>query len=1007
MPQALIVGLVALGASTAVATVVVYAALIVGSLAYSSSQERKGKKKAKDEFNAAQVDRLVNVSSAVSPRELVMGRVRKGGTIIFKGSTGAYQKDFYLVVALAAHEIDAVENYYLNDTLVTLDAEGDVEQAPYVVTSTNTATASTGGGTTVALPANYVPGSVTATQWNWWILYEGQDVAWREGPIGVSVSGLTATTAYANATVTYQVRGVTSNVRITTHLGQAGQTADASLVAAFPAHWSANDTLQGVAYLVARFTYSENSFPSGLPNITARIRGAKLYDPRTGLTAWSENPALMMRHVYSHPKFGKVAPSAAEDARIVVAANACDTSTVWSWGTFGDTSALYKASLVLPYGAPARSGLDDLAQAMGGSWAHMGGELFVKAGVYTAPVLTLTDNDLAVVQRNGAQESQRPIAISVHRERAQKYNTVKVKIWDQAQDYKQVSLTPLVGAALLARDGVELAQEVTFPAIGYAPQALHVAGVMMRDARDPLTVDLPVKLTMYRLEIFDTIAVTLSRYGWSAKTFMVLGRAWNADGSLQLTMKETTAAITQMDAGFAAQGFALNTNLPDPWDVQSVGTLTISSGTSELAMQLDGTVTSRIRISWAQSTDISVLQAGQIEVQYRLASSSGAWASLIVPGDETQGVTADVTDGGIYVIRARAKTKLAVSDWNLQVIHQVLGKTEPPPQFDTFTVMAQPDGTRQYNFGYTGAAPLDWLGAEIRYVSGTTSTPTWDTMTRLQDDKTHYTSSPVELNAPLSGDYTFACKSIDTSGNKSAYLVRSITLPNRRLGDVFDEFYEHTDGWPGTKTGCFIASGHLEATDATTWATLPATWAAWTRWNFAPTSPIYYVTPVRDFGTIIVAQVNSVIVADGTVVQELATSNDGTTWSAWGSASAAFKSRYIKLRLTITATGPYPIPAVYEWGYLINALIKSEYINDLAISGLTGFYRIGTGDIRIPLAQAYAVIKRTSIVIQDSSAGTWAATRIDQTLTYGPRWQFRLNGTLADPSFVDFFIEGY
>jgi hypothetical protein len=301
--------------------------------------------------------------------------------------------------------------------------------------------------------------------------------------------------------------------------------------------------------------------------------------------------------------------------------------------------------------------------------------------------------------------------------------------------------------------------------------------------------------------------------------------------------------------------------------------------------------------------------------------------------------------------------------------------------------------------------PVDWLGAEIRYVSGTTSTPDWATMTALQDSATYYTNSPVELNAPLSGTYTFACKSLDTSGNESAYMVVNITLPARRLGSVFEEYFEHTEGWLGTKTSCVVSGTTLQAVDTATWTT-PATWAAWTRWLTTPASPIIYTSPTRDFGTIVAGQISSTIDGDGTIVQELATSADGTTWSAWSSAAGTFSTRYLKLRATVTATGPAPVPAIRTWSYQIIAPVKSEYINDVVISAITGSYRIGVGDIRIPLAGTYSTIKRTEVTIQDSSAGTWSSARIDQTLTYGPRWQFRLNGTLADPSYVDFYIEG-
>lgn len=979
------------------------AIMFVGALAYSASEARKAKSRASDQYNAAQVDRMAMVSSSVAPRELVLGRVRKGGSVFFKASTGSLNKDLYLAIALAGHEIDAVETIYLNDNPVTLDGSGNVTSAPYATTSTASGRVQTNGAGVATVPAGIISSSIFAATIDPGNTENVQACTW-------SLVGTTITTSSPLAHVTFQYTVTGSNLQITTHLGGAGQTVDPLLLAAFGSAWPSANVVQGVAYLVARLTYSETAFPSGIPTITAVIRGAKVYDPRSSVTAWSQNPALLMRHVYQHPKFGKATVSATEDARFIAAANACDTSTVYTVGGVAQAARpLYRADITAPFGTAARSLLDDLAQSMGGSWAHAGGELYLKPGTYTAPVLTLTDADLAVVRRDGASESQSPIKITTHRERASKFNTVKVTIWDQAQDYKQTALTPLAGSALVTRDGAELVQEVTYPAIGYAPQALHVAGVMMRDARDPLTVELPFKLSAYPVELFDTVALTLARYGWTAKTFMVLQRSFASDGSLALTLKETSAAIVTMDAGFLAQGYAANTNLPKPWEIASLGDLAVTSGTSELLKQADGTIVSRMRVTWDQIPDASVVQNGQIEVQYRRADSSGAWTSMVVAGNETSVVTSDVLDGMAYIVRARAKTSLAVGDWGAQKAHIVLGKSEPPPPFDTFTVLVQPDGTRQFNFSYSSVLnqPYDWLGAEIRYINGSVGSPDWNSMTPLVDGTTYYTNSPVELNAPLAGTYTFACKSLDTSGNYSTYLLATITLPARRTGDVFDEFFEHMEGWLGTKTGAHVQAGYLEANDSVTWATLPATWDAWTRWNTTPSSPITYETPVRDFGTVVTGQINSTVDADGSVVQELATSANGTTWSAWGSATAAFSTRYIKLRLTVTATGPAPIPLVRSWAYQINAPVKQEYINDVVISALTGSYRIGTGDIRIPLAGTYSAIKRTSVIIQDSSAGTWTSTRIDQSLSPAPRWQFRLNGTLADPAFVDFFIEGY
>lgn len=699
MPSAIAWGVSLIGAELTSAFLMMYAteistaAVILGGLAYSSAKAKQAKQQAKDQFNAAQVDRMVNVVSNVAPRELVLGRVRKGGTVFYKASTGSANRDLYLAIALAGHEIDAVEQIYFNDAPVSLDANGMVTDDQY-----------------------------------------------------------------------------SGHAHVYTHLGGPDQVADAHLTAAFPTDWPATNTVTGVAYLVVHLSYSETAFPSGVPNITAVLRGAKLFDPRTGLTTWSDNPALMMRHVYAHPKFGKATPSAAEDARFMAAANVCDQSVQYTVGGVAQsTCALYRAGIVAPYGTQAKSLLDDLSQAMGGSWAFAGGQLYLKPGVYTAPVMHLTDADLAVVQRNGAQESQKPISIGVHKERAQKFNTVKATIWDAAADYKQTVLSDLVGAALVTRDGAPLVQDITLPAVGYAPQALHIAGIMMRDARDALVLDIPVKLRAYPLELFDTISLTLSRYGWAAKTFMLLGRTWNADGSIQLTLKETAAAITQMDSDFIPQGYTPNTNLPQPWRVAAVGPLTITSGPDEMLVQEDGSIISRMRVSWPQVQDAAVVQHGQVEVQYRAQDSTGAWETLATSGNETTVVTSDVQPGTIYTVRARARTSIAIGQWSATATSGITGKSAAPAAVSAATATG---GMFQvllsWVFGDTTATDL--LGTEIWWSA---------TNDRAAAARLSYEPYPtatyahIGLSAGQGGYYWLRVG--NTSGIKSAWYPTSAT----------------------------------------------------------------------------------------------------------------------------------------------------------------------------------------------------------------------------------------
>jgi hypothetical protein len=975
--------------------------LLLGGLAYSSAKAKSAKRKARDEFNAAQVNRLANISTTTGPRELVLGLVRKGGNVFFRASTGANKTKFVMAQAIAGHEIDAVEQIYFNDEAITIDSSGNVTSAPYAFgtpTSATTFADASGNATLLGAP---VPGTLAA--------FTGT-TAGREGDLVQQLANVvgTAVTTAPNARITYQYLLTSTRARVRWVLGAPDQAADSRLISLFPGLWTAAHRARAVAYLICEFDYDETAFPTGLPNVTAVVRGAKLYDPRTGGTAWSENPALMVRHVYAHPAFGKGTPTAEEDARIAAAATACDTSHSYVVGGVTTTTALYRAALVAPFGTAAKDVFDDLTQAMAGAWAYAGGQLYLKPGTWTPSVMSLTEADLADVVRTGASQQDIALNIVVHREQAQKFNTVTPTIWDADQGYKQTPLTPLPGAALVARDGKTLAQAVTMPAVGHAGQALHIAGVLMRDARDPLTVTLSFKLKAYPLELFDTIALTIAHYGWSSKLFMVVGRDWTADGNLSLTLKETAEAIYTPDAAFSAQGYAANTQLPSPWYVPQVGELTVSSGTAELLKLSDGSILTRMRVSWPAIDDASVTEGGTIEVQYRAVLSDGPWERDEVPGSVTQTVIGGVQDANAYTIRARARSRLAVGLWSAQVVHTVLGKTEPPPIFDRFLVLAQPDGTRQIAFGYSALPPVDWLGAQIRYLAGTHASPDWDSMTVLSEQDTHYTASPIEVNVPPAGTYTFACKSVDRSGNLSPYRLQTITLPDRRLGSVFDEWDEFIDGWAGTLTDCLInASGYIEAIDTTTWSTTPSDWDSWTRWNQNPSSPIYYETPARDLGGVVTGQISVVLDADGSTTVELATSADGISWSSWGSVSGTFSAQWIKLRVTVTATGPQPVPVVRGFSWLVDAPLVREYVNDIDISTLTGSYRIGTGDVRMPLLATYTLIKRSGVVVQDSSGGEWTAVRVDNSLSPSPRWQFRLAGTLADPEFVDFYVEGF
>ena len=73
-------------------------------------------------------------------------------------------------------------------------------------------------------------------------------------------------------------------IKIYKHLGSPDQAADSNLVSAVSS-WTGNHRLRGIAYLYCKFTFDVDAFPNNVPEITAVIKGKKVYDPRNTTTA--------------------------------------------------------------------------------------------------------------------------------------------------------------------------------------------------------------------------------------------------------------------------------------------------------------------------------------------------------------------------------------------------------------------------------------------------------------------------------------------------------------------------------------------------------------------------------------------------------------------------------------------------------------------------------------------------------------------------------------------------
>ena len=346
-----------------------------------------------------------------------------------------------------------------------------------------------------------------------------------------------------------------------------------------------------------------------------------------------------------------------------------------------------------------------------------------------------------------------------------------------------------------------------------------------------------------------------------------------------------------------------------------------------------------------------------------------------------------------------AAVGLARGDWIEYIGDPFLA---PPPNVATFLVSRQSDGTRQFDCTLPGATPPDLAGYKIRYRVGTDAGWDWNDLDPLHEGL--LTAFPWETNQLDAGEYTFAIKAVDDSKIESEAATFVIAdLADQRLAGVLVSVLPHTQGWPGTKTDCHIEGTALVANDTQTWAS-KTSWSAWTRWNTTPENPIIYEHTVIDIGGVLPFTPLVDVIAEGTAVVEESHSNDNSTYSSWAAVGTLVTARYIKVRVTLTAPGT-DIGVINLINIKLSAESITEEINDLDTSSLAGSYRIGTGDIRLPISKPYQVISQVQLTLQNVGAG-WTWELVDKDSTVGPRIKiYNASNALADAS-VDAFIRG-
>jgi hypothetical protein len=568
-----------------------------------------------------------------------------------------------------------------------------------------------------------------------------------------------------------------------------------------PSQWTTDCKLLATAYLYVMLEYDADAFPNGVPEVTAVVKGKKVYDPRTSTTVWSDNPALCLRDYITSGKEGTNTTlynygisediESVDDSLVTIAANVCDylNYPVLSGGTRFSLNGAFTTNTT-PYDA-----IQNLSTAMGGLLWYAQGKWRMKPAYYTDPVLDLNEDDL----RSG-------ISVNTRHSRRDNFNVVKGTFRGPESDYQPSDFpqVPILNSsaynALLAADGgQESVIDLQLPFTDNTTEARRLALITLERNRQQLSVQATFGLRAFQVQVGDIIRLSNTRFGWTNKEFEVVswdfGLQEDYDILVNMSLREISESVFD-EVSDGAVYESDNTTLPSPFDVPPVAVSLTQEYrvinehvTNVLVVNVSATAFERVdyvEVEFKKSTDstYSVLGTGDLgrfeilDIETPLAGAAGTI---------------------IYDVRARAINAFGIKGTFTDAQKTVEADTTGPSAPSTFE--KQLSGGTLF-FSWTASTDFDLSYYKLWHSSSTTATFT-DGSAQVIINKVARPATSVAYPA-ISG--TFFIEPYDKSGNEGT-VASVVVLPSELPTLGTSQTDTENPSFAGAKTNVAVATG--------------------------------------------------------------------------------------------------------------------------------------------------------------------------------------------------------
>ena len=342
----------------------------------------------------------------IAPWNVVYGRARVGGTIVYIEENGDTNKYLHQVIVLACHPCQAVDSLLFNNQRVVLDANGNSisfgdstavigHQQSQNIASINR----TNDVVTVTLTAPLPPPAGQGT--GFITVVTGDQLKVQNVGVDRTLNGTWTVTVISPTVLTYISGGnpvtVTNQGQIYTLYPDYGDTVHMEVLlgnhtSTFPTLlaesnglWTSQHLLLGRTSVYLRLKYGGQTYANGLPTIAFTVRGKNnILDPRTNTTGYTENAALIIADYLANTTFGFKATYGTEIPLepLMAAANICDEAVPIA---VGGSEPRYACNGQFPLTVKRGEMLQNLLTACAGRLTYAGGSFVIHPGIWAGP----------------------------------------------------------------------------------------------------------------------------------------------------------------------------------------------------------------------------------------------------------------------------------------------------------------------------------------------------------------------------------------------------------------------------------------------------------------------------------------------------------------------------------------------------------------------------------------------------------------------------------------------